>query len=147
MSAYNFAIDKKIGDVAEDAVLKILHDNGFLKAFRVPGKEVRWDIIIPEIDKKIEVKNDLMAEKTNNLAIEIYKQSGEASGIMASQSDFWIIFAAGEIYMLDRVKLREYCINNATSHRIVMGGDRMATQMMLVPIAEIKKQKFFGRLG
>ncbi len=145
MANYNYTKDKVLGDIAENKVLQMLHDSGHTEAYRVKGKEVRWDIVIPDKDIKIEVKNDIMAQGTGNLAIEMYKQSGEASGIMASESDFWVIFAADEIYMLDRPALKDYI--RTANHRVVMGGDRKATQMMLVPIDDIKQQTFFRRLG
>ena len=145
MSNYKFSQDIVLGNEAENKLLDIFHNNGYPKAYRVLGKEVRWDIIIPEINKSVEVKNDLLATSTGNLAIEVNKQNGELSGIMASQADFWVIFANNEIYMFDRIKLKNYCLNK--QHRKVMGGDRFATEMILVKIDEIKKQDFYRRIG
>ena len=145
LSNYNFKKDKLLGDKAEDTILQILHESGFPNAYRVNGKEARWDIIIPEINKKLEIKNDVKAEKTGNLAIEIYKKNGNPSGIMISESDFWIIFAAKEIFMLDRVELKNYTSNG--THKITWGGDNFATQMALISIETIRTQDFCKKIG
>lgn len=144
MGAYNFNKDKQDGDSAEDFVLECIQVH-FPTAYRVQGKEARFDIIVPEVDKTIEVKNDLMAAKTGNLAIEMCKKSGESSGIMISEADYWVIMAGGEMFMIDRVALRQYC--EQADHRKVWGGDRWASQMMLVPIEDIKTQEFLVKLG
>ena len=99
-----------------------------------------------EINKTLEIKNDLMAQKTNNLAIELYKKNGDASGIMISEADYWVVFAINEIFMFSRLALRQYCEENI-QHRIVWGGDRWETQMVLIPIDEIRRQDFFRKIG
>lgn len=145
MPHYNFVKDKALGDQAEDVILEILQKAGYSEAHRVKGKEVKWDIIIPEVNKTIEVKNDLKAAQTKNLAIELFKKNGEPSGLMASEADIWVIFANSEILMMKREALKDYC--SAAKHRIVFGGDKNSTQMMLVPLEDIKKEDFCKKLG
>jgi len=140
---HNFVKDKALGDEKEAESENMLHKAGY-ETERVKGKDNRYDIRILGTNKTIEVKNDLMAAKTGNLAIEISKKSGEKSGIMASEATYWWIHAVGEILSLDREELKDYC--GEAQHRVVWGGDNWATQMVLIPIDEIKQLPSYRKL-
>jgi hypothetical protein len=140
---YNFTKDKVDGDAAENKVLEHLHKSGYLDAYRVEGKESRWDIVIPSKNQTIEVKNDLMAQTTGNLAIEIQNSKGLPSGIYISEATFWVIFVGEYGYISRTQKLKNWVEQN--HFRVVVGGDRKQTTMMLVKFATLKEQPFFTR--
>lgn len=144
MANYNFQKDIVLGIEAEDKALEIFHEAGYLDAVRVIGKEIRWDIVVPSLGKTFEVKNDIMSQKTGNLAIEIGKKNGEPSGITASEADYFIIFTCGEVFLIDTHSLRKYATNG--THKIVNGGDGWRTKMALVKINDMKQQKFMRKI-
>lgn len=135
-----------MGDEAEVHILEIIQKL-YPQAYRISGKEAKYDIIIPEINKTIEVKRDIMSAKTGNLAIEVFKKNGQPSGIMASEATYWVIYTDGEIYFLDKNKLKQYATATENNFRIVMGGDNKATQMVLLPVSKLKEQDFFAQIG
>lgn len=147
MAYYNFRKDLQDGNVAEQEVLRLIK-TAFPQAYKVEGKEARWDIVIPNEENgetaTAEVKNDLMAKQTGNLAIELYKQSGEVSGLLVSEADYWFQKVGNELFVCPRKKLREYYEANA--FREVFGGDRRSTKMALVPIRDIEKQDWLIKI-
>lgn len=150
---YKFALDNEIGTSAEEFVLNILINNGFQDAHRVdPGFEPRWDIVIPSINKTIEVKDDQESNRTKNVCIEMGRNVNDkiiATGIMVSEANFWTILACGSTYILDKKGLKEYVIEAEKNklHRIVMGGDRNVTKMMLINIDIFKTLPFVKELN
>lgn len=143
-SNYNFSQDKKLGDEGEDAVLAKVKEF-FPQAYRVTDYEPRWDIVIPEIEKTIEVKTDKLANRTGNLAVERSKSSGAPSGIMVSEADLWICVLDDEILMMGREALKGFI--EANNFPVVWGGDRNSAEMYLVPLKKLKQQDFLYRIG
>lgn len=143
-SNYNFAKDKQLGDEGEDAVLAKVKEF-FPKAYRVTDYEPRFDIVIPEINKTIEVKTDKLANRTGNLAVERSKKSGAPSGIAVSGADLWVYVLEDEMLMMGREALKTYIAAN--NFPIVWGGDRNTAEMYLVPLKKLKQQDFLYRIG
>lgn len=141
---YDFTKDIELGHEAEEAVLAQVKTI-FPQAYRVDGYEPRWDIVIPELQKTIEVKNDIMAGQTGNLAIECQKKTGAPSGIMVSEADFWVIIADDEMLLMGREALKNYV--TVGNFRKVWGGDRNSAEMYLVPLAKIRQQDFLFKIG
>jgi len=143
-SNYNFKKDIVLGHKGEDKVLTTIQ-KVYPLSKRVEGYNPFYDIEIPEINKTLEVKNDLRAVDTGNLAIECFKKNGDPSGIMISQADFWVICVGEKMLLMGKDRLKEYVQNS--NFRTVWGGDRNATQMMLVPLKEIYKESWVVELG
>lgn len=144
MAHYKFALDIQDGAKAEEHLLAAIQKT-YPNAHKISGKHAEYDIIVPEINKTIEVKNDLLASKTGNIAIETNRKDGTLTGILKSTADVWVIYTSNEIFFLDREALKNYSMNN--SFRVVYGGDNNATQMVLVPIVKLKEQEFFQALS
>jgi hypothetical protein len=144
MAHYNFYLDKKDGDKAEEMVLAYIQQM-FPKAYRIPGKEVRYDIIVPELSISLEVKNDKYFSKSGNLCFETHKQSGELSGILATEADYWVHILDGKMHIAPRESLKQYVINGG--FRGVWGGDRKATFMYLVPFTKLQTEPWFHKVG
>lgn len=131
-----FKKDKEVGNKAENIVFELLKSFGLSPVYNESKNrdELKgWDI---EADgKKYEVKYDVMAKKTGNLAIEYFNpKTGKPSGIMSTCSDFWIyVVDCGEkylIYVVSVNKLKNF-IDNTKPHRIVeVGGDKNASLML-----------------
>ncbi len=110
------------------------------------GQEREQRIVsILDTDKsKIEVKTERdWWFKTGNIAIEI-ESNGKPSGIMATESDYWVhILAQGKddycrlIFDTDTVrKLAE-----TYKHTLKNGGDGWRTKFVLVPLSELFDKK------
>ena len=88
-----------------------------------------------------EVKYDLMATKTGNIAIEYFNPKlNKESGILATQADFWvtILHNPTEIF-ISPVKILKKFLDNIPPCRIItIGGDNNSSMMLY------KKEKILG---
>jgi hypothetical protein len=88
-----------------------------------------------QLQCNVEVKNDLKAKETGNVAVEI-EYRGNASGIMLSKAAWWAIVVGDEAILVKKDKLRQFVLNN--DFREVQGGDGMHATLRLVPIDRLK---------
>jgi hypothetical protein len=149
MAHYNF-----VKDIKESEILALYKLNHFLfnypKAYLKSGYYPGYDMWLDE-KNTAEFKFDMESMKTGNIAIEICKPNGNPSGILATTSNIWIHYAAGEILYFEPKKLKEYCkvgINENTKKpfRLLKGGDNKATYMIIIPISQIKEDKIYSHL-
>jgi hypothetical protein len=141
MGNYNFNEDYRDGKTAELESIErlkkyysISSDTDFEQC-----NDSRYDIKIISSGLTYEVKNDLMAEKTGNIAIE-YECRGKQSGLAITIADFWIYKFCGDFFLFDTKKLRAELFINKNYYRDVIGGDAGSnTKMFLVKISEFKK--------
>ena len=71
----------------------------------------------------VEIKNDVKATFTNNIAIEFYNtKSGKPSGLLITKADIWAHIIQREVYLMDVQTLRELC-EKTPPYKIVEGGD------------------------
>tara|TARA_Y100000004_G_C8752867_1_gene343181 strand:- start:117 stop:554 length:438 start_codon:yes stop_codon:yes gene_type:complete len=85
-----FHEDIKIGEEAEYMLLSKIKKK-YPKAYKQKGEDKRFDIVVPEKNIKIEVKRDIGSNEYPNYFIE-FECNGKDSGILATKSDFWVIF-------------------------------------------------------
>ena len=97
IASKNFKDSLVIGHKSEDAVCAKINKK-YPKAYVKPGYCKEYDIYVPEIDKKVEVKQDKKSNFTNNIVVEIEMPPGTPSGLSTTESDYWV-FDDGEIYM------------------------------------------------
>ena len=108
----NFAYDLEVGKVAEKMLGDIFEG------------------------AKVEVKRDLLADKTGNVFIE-YSSRGEDSGIITTEADYWAIFTSDTIIHIIKVRrLHELAYN--FRHRKTCGGDNNTSWGVLIPIGELR---------
>lgn len=86
-----------------------------------------WDVRInfQGYSMSFEVKFDMLAKTTRNVAIEYYNpKQNKNSGITATNADFWVFVfdKPPEIYLAGVQQLRQY-IDKNVSARDVFGGD------------------------
>jgi hypothetical protein len=129
----NIKEDFAKGKEGEDLVKKLL-----AKAdIKCSGNKVRenfsyYDMSSDVGDKSftVEVKNDLYAEKSGNIAIEIYNpRAKKKSGISITKSDLWAHIAMGEVWIAKTEAIKDYIRNNE-GKKIPYAGDGNATILL-----------------
>jgi len=86
-----------------------------------------------------EVKNDLMAHQTGNIAIE-YECRGKDSGLKTSTANFWIYKFDNTFFLFETEILRERLFAENKYFRKVTGGDKGSfTKMFLVKVIEFRE--------
>ena len=141
MAHYNFDKDLKDGQQAEKEVMERLqHHFPEISGFQLSTSK-GYDIEAMLDGERItfEVKNDLMAPKTGNVAIE-YESRGKASGIATTVADYWVYKIGDRCWMLPTRLLRQKLLEEKNYHRDVAGGDPGSNTRMLL----VKVEKFTG---
>ena len=140
MAHYNFDKDIKDGREAENQAIEIIS-----KKYNLAKEDIvicdtkEYDFKVISRNETYEVKNDLMAEKTGNIAIE-YNCRGKDSGIATTKANYWIYKFAGLFFLLKTEKIREELFKKNNYSREVTGGDVGSnTKMFLVKVVEFKK--------
>jgi hypothetical protein len=83
--------------------------------------------------KKIEVKTDLMADKTKNIFVEIYSR-GKQSGLSTTQAEYWIIKMTNVSVIISTKNLKEIVRHCFSINGYKKGGDNDTSLGVLVPI-------------
>ena len=83
----------------------------------------------------IEVKHDRLAAQTGRIAVEIGHR-GQPSGLLTTQATWWAIVVGREAMLLRTETLRRCVMSGRYATR--QGGDRMASELVLVPIADVR---------
>jgi hypothetical protein len=83
--------------------------------------------------RKIEVKTDLMADKTKNIYIEIYSR-GKKSGLSTTQAEYWIIKTQNVAIIISTKTLKEIVRHCFAINGFKKGGDNDTSLGVLVPI-------------
>lgn len=97
----------------------------------------KWDISYTNQDGKeltFEIKNDVLSEKTGNLAIEFWGRNS-ASGISTTTADYWVMLSCGQFLIFKTSRLREYIKNNKLRSLQIKNG---TAYCYLLPINDAK---------
>ena len=97
VASKNFKESLSIGNSVEDIVCAKIKKK-YPKAYVKKGYCKEYDIYVPEIDKKVEVKQDKKSNYTHNIVVEIEMPPGTPSGLSTTESDYWV-FDDGETYI------------------------------------------------
>lgn len=144
MANYIFSKDLAVAQRTEEKIAEVLS--------RVTGSTIKmlndnrdYDILMERKgrDYYIEVKEDFMAAKTGNIAVE-YECRGKPSGISTSKSDVYAYMIHESnvkqvLYLTDTKKLKE-AINKRMFFREVSGGDAGSNTRMYL----FRKDVFTG---
>ncbi len=84
---------------------------------------------------EVEIKNDLQAPTTGNVAIET-RHHGQPSGILTSQATWWVIVFGEEAVIVKTDVLRSFVLTG--TFREVPAGDNRASTIRLVPVENLK---------
>jgi hypothetical protein len=139
MAHYQFNKDLEDGHRAEEEVLEKL-----ATYFKVKKEDIErchnkdFDLNIAKLGLTFEVKNDLMAAKTGNIAIE-YECRGKPTCLAISKADFWIYKFDGSLWVVPTKLLRQKLFKEKRYFRQVTGGDKGSnTRMFLVKTKAFK---------
>lgn len=111
-----FYEDLAVGEAVEYEILKMIHHGKtpfkekFLKAYKPKIWTKKYDLIIPEIGKTVEVKQDFKAKYTDNIVVEI-EFGGEPSGLSVTTADYWVITDGYWVYWIELEKLKK-CVHD-----------------------------------
>ena len=132
-----FFADLTLGNEWESKLLNYVEHDTFTFA---PPLCKGWDVATTYQDHTVkwEVKSDRMACRTGNVAIET-RCNGIPSGITSTEADYYAYFVLQPasdptLYMIPTEHLRTMVTKN---YRMVRGGDRYASEMVLVPIEHL----------
>lgn len=130
MDDTDFKQDLEYGKVAENFVLQKIQKK-YPQAFIVEGKVKGYDIYIPEVNLKVEVKHDKYTKTTGNIAVET-SSSGFRSGINTTLAQWYGFVTDGKVYFA-RTEYLLYIISaNPFKHKTVKK-DRIA-EFVLIPL-------------
>lgn len=134
----NFLKDLKTGQAAEDKVKDYFSAKGY-KVSKNKSKDYKtlkkFDLTINNI--QVEVKNDIMAQRTGNLALE-FECSNKPSGISTSTSPIWI-YIIGKELLIFPLKVLKFLFNQKSYSRIVSGGDKKRAKLALFKLSDLKE--------
>ncbi len=140
MAHYNFEKDLADGHKAEEEAKALI-----AVFFNVPIEDItnnatkEYDLKINSSQLCFEVKNDLMAHLTGNLAIE-YESRGKASGIATTKAQYWIYKFNNQYYLVKSELLKKELLEDKNYFRMVTGGDPGSnTKMFLIKVTEFIK--------
>lgn len=138
MGNYNFTKDLKASEKSVSLVISCLEGMGFID-FET-NDDGKYDISYVTkagLKHTAEVKNDLMWDKTGNVAIE-YKSRGKASGIATSKADYWFYILGDKIYHAPTGDIRVYLIQHWDRFKRLGGGDEGTSQLALLKLDDFK---------
>lgn len=130
----NIQKDLATGSMGENIVTKIFENSQFevKKNDGTVDNLIDWDLVCTTFTGtlfskiiKLEVKNDLYAEKSGNIAIEFWNsRKNKEAGINATKADLWVhIIPNSGVYITSIKRLKNYIANNPSFRTIFSGGD------------------------
>ncbi len=124
---------KAEGDRAEYAVAEWFKGRGFepYKTLGLAG----FDLLL---QAQVEVKHDLKAPETGNVAVET-AHNGDPSGILTSRATYWAIVVGNEAIIMKTDELRAFVLRSRFPE--VAAGDRKSSTIRLIPVERLRKLK------
>lgn len=122
MMSEAFVRDLQRGKAIEVNMVKALKSI-FPATTLIDGKFKDYDIFIPELSKKLEIKMDEVSLRTGRVVIEL-EMFGKPSGLLSTKADDWVIYTGKQYLWIKPLKIIE-CIllNNLNTSTIVGNGD------------------------
>ena len=137
--------DFKAGSDGESTVAKLFEPQFFVNKNKLENL-ADWDLCCVENNVNelshytftIEVKNDLYAAKSGNIALEFWNsRKNKAAGIEATKADLWAHIIPGSgVWITSVKKLKDYVAGHPSFRTIFSGGDGNA-DMYLYKMDEI----------
>ena len=84
--------------------------------------------------EKVEVKTDFIAHETGRIAIE-FESRGKPSGIAVTKADHWVLHIPNKCTIIvETNRLKELAREYYRSRGFILGGDKMTSKLILIPI-------------
>jgi len=127
----------EFGKMVEEYVLSRIQKK-YPKAFIRDGKHKEWDIYVPEVKLKIEVKSDVYSNATGNFVVET-SFGGRPSALTTSTADFWVFFTGFELIWITKDQIKASIKEAECELRTFKAGtDTKEKTAYLVPVFFIK---------
>tara|TARA_Y100000310_G_scaffold337873_1_gene426069 strand:+ start:569 stop:1006 length:438 start_codon:yes stop_codon:yes gene_type:complete len=138
LNTFNGAL--KAGQIHEDIVLKKIQ-NKYPQAYRQEGYCKGWDIYVPELSIRVEVKSDQKSQYTGNIVIET-EFNGKPSALTTTKAQYWVIFD-GDHYVWFKVGDIRRCIkeNDCMKATFIGKGDIHSKRAYLIKKELLYKYK------
>lgn len=142
LGEYNFRKDINKGKSAERFLSDLIIERDDSVVEILPNENSKYDLMVVFNDSTcctIEVKNDILSQKTSNVAVEVFSR-GKKSGISSSEADYFVYFVREsdntKVFIIRRISLLE--LIKTSRFREVLGGDKdkfgiPTTKMVLIP--------------
>ncbi|MCF8244811.1 MAG: hypothetical protein K9J37_10985 [Saprospiraceae bacterium] len=139
MAHYNFNKDLLDGQAAEQEVaIRLTARLNLAEGDIEHSSSKGYDLKIISKGWTFEVKNDLMAHQTGNVAVE-YESRGKKTALAVTTAEFWVYKFAGSFYAFKTETLRRKLFEEKLFFREVVGGDPGSnTKMYLVKVEAFK---------
>lgn len=122
--------DLLLGENAENRIIKLFNSIGYSSRKNTDKKTRSYYDIISKKEKKeftTEVKCDIYANKSGNIAIETFNPKREKnSGINITKADLWV-HITDQPYITSVKLLKKYIVEKTPLRIISCGGDNNAT--------------------
>jgi hypothetical protein len=121
------------GKQSENIVLKMVKSK-YPIAYIKEGYHKEYDIMIPEINKTIEVKKDFKSKYTGNVVIEM-EMNNRPSGLQATTADWWVFHLdEQEIVWITLRRLKDMIeFGGYKLVEFIGEGDEISKQAYLIP--------------
>ena len=138
----SFSEDLQAGKKIEEYILKRIQIK-YPQAKIMEGYFKEYDIIIPEINKTIEVKSDVKSLHTGNFVVEV-EFDGKPSALSTTTADWWVFYdSVCEIWI--KPWLIKHAVKDLELREFVGKGDTKSKKAYLCPKDYIKINAEFVR--
>ena len=138
--------DLAIGKIGEENFIKILKTGKVKAKSNEEKKERSYYDIKAEVEGKgftVEVKNDLYAAKSGNIAIEIYNpHSGKKSGLSITKADLWVHIVNNQYWVAKTKDLKSF-VSKTTPFRTVDNAGDGNANILLFKAEDILSKIFY----
>ena len=138
----SFKEDLEAGKKIEEYILKRIQKK-YPQAKIMEGYFKEYDIIIPEINKTIEVKSDVKSLHTGNFVVEV-EFDGKPSALSTTTADWWVFYDSKAEFWITP-ELIKHAVQDLELREFVGKGDTKSKKAYLCPKDYIKINAEFVR--
>tara|TARA_Y100000310_G_C20514396_1_gene730458 strand:- start:414 stop:842 length:429 start_codon:yes stop_codon:yes gene_type:complete len=135
-----FQDDLLVGEDLERHILKKIQRR-YPQARKIEGYFKGYDLFVPELQIRIEVKRDIKSQETGNYVIET-EFDGKPSALSTTEADYWVIFD-GECEIWTTPWRILEAVKGLVRREFIGKGDTKSKKAYLCPKERIKKTAEF----
>ena len=113
-----------------------LFGEAFPNAYKIDGYFKGYDLFIPEVGVRIEVKRDVKSQETGNIVVEI-EYGGKPSALSTTEADYWV-FWDGKCWIWTSPWRIKQAIRGLPLREFTGKGDPKPKKAYLCPVGKIK---------